>query len=129
MKRRTFMQWLAALPFFSGIKSKARQLPKDIPLNGTVWSNSWPICHTGIVLFLDVKEGSGVYILLTAPYETESPGTAMMIYHHSDSNIQNGMYSGIYTKEALLKKLSKWKRRPELELRLFNRDAGECVLR
>ena len=126
MKRRTFIQWLAALPFFPKSKSKANEIPKDLLLNGTVWKAPWPLCHTVVILFLEVREGVATYCLLSSPYQASGrEGTATMVCRYDDTT-SVGRYSGIYTESELLHKLTKeiWKHCPELELRLFNRDTG-----
>jgi len=104
----------------NGVELVDRLTPKadDIDgLNGTVWKADWPLCHKVVVLFVDVSgngEGEAVYALLSRPYKACGGGTAMMICHYETEH-------GLYTESELRKKFSsKWKRCPELQLRLWN---------
>jgi hypothetical protein len=125
------MQWLMSLPaiFDIGRKPKITQIPKDAILNGTVWESPPFFGHIAIVLFLDVKDGVATYALLSQPYKTAergkpSHGTAVMVCHY-DKHTYGGEWSGIYSEKELFQKLSTWKRRPELELRVWNRKRNE----
>lgn len=129
MNRRDFMKSVVEMPFIGCLVKKVvgtkteQAKPVDL-LNGTVWTAPWPLCHTAIVLYGAVKEGEWFYNLISAPYKRnvslgKTEGTASMICHY------DAPYHGLYTEEQLRKKLSRWKRRPELELRLWNRETEQ----
>ena len=126
LKRRSFMQALLALPLVSRLKA-AQPIPEDVALNGTVWEVPWPVCRTYIVLWLDCKGEQTTYCLLCQPYKADShEGTATMV-PHLDETTAGGRYSGIYSDAELRKKLSKWERLPDMELRLWDRSKEQCV--
>jgi len=127
------MKSIVALPFVGpliekvfGVETKPAPAQNDGDLlNGTVWQAPWLDCRKFIVLYGAEKDGDWLYNLIATPYQRygreKLKGTASMICH-LDSHDN---YSGLYTEEQLRKKLSKWKYRPELELRLWNRDTEE----
>lgn len=129
MKRRDFMKSIVALPFIGPLIKKAFAVETkpspaqndDDLLNGTVWEDSKCRGHRVIVQFYDYRDGKAFYVLLSSPYKAANGGTAIMVCH-LDSHDE---WSGLYTEDQLRAKLSRWHRRPELELRLWNRETEE----
>lgn len=123
---RSFMQFLAGLPFLRFLKPDIKKSKEYISgtaiLNGTVWESSNYMIH--IVLWDYDDNNSDVYRLLSRPYEAAGrKGTAVLISHFLNKN----SYNGTYTEEEMRDFLSFCKRREDLELRLYNNETDEVM--